>query len=127
MRRLAKRAGIDKQISPHSLRHAAITAALDAGCSLRDVQDFARHADPRQTRRYDRARGALDRNPPTSSRPASPAPPAPDETGRQSRLPQSRDGRDDVRVRQAPDAYMAERTLSDHHATRSEATAAVDP
>jgi integrase/recombinase XerD len=58
-----RRAGIDKPISPHSLRHAAITAALDAGCSLRDVQDFARHADPRQTRRYDRARGALDRNP----------------------------------------------------------------
>jgi integrase/recombinase XerD len=63
VRRLATRAGIDKPISPHSLRHAAITAALDAGCSLRDVQDFARHADPRQTRRYDRARGALDRNP----------------------------------------------------------------
>ncbi|MFO7962179.1 MAG: tyrosine-type recombinase/integrase [Nitriliruptoraceae bacterium] len=60
---LAKRAGIDKPISPHSLRHAAITAALDAGCSLRDVQHFARHADPRQTPRYDRARGALDRNP----------------------------------------------------------------
>jgi integrase/recombinase XerD len=59
VRRLAKRAGIDK---PISLRHAAITAALDAGCSLRDVQDFARHADPRQTRRYDRARGALDGN-----------------------------------------------------------------
>jgi hypothetical protein len=49
LRRLAKRAGIDKAISPHSLRHAAITAALDAGCSLRDVQDFARHADPSQT------------------------------------------------------------------------------
>jgi integrase/recombinase XerD len=63
VRRLAKHAGIDKPISPHSLRHAAITAALDAGCSLRDVQDFARHADLRQTRRYDRARGALDRNP----------------------------------------------------------------
>jgi integrase/recombinase XerD len=63
VRRLAKRAGIGKPISPHSLRHAAITAALDAGCSLRDVQDFARHADPRQTRRYDRARGALDRHP----------------------------------------------------------------
>jgi hypothetical protein len=27
------------------------------------VQDYARHADPRQTRRYERARGALDRNP----------------------------------------------------------------
>ena len=63
VRRLAKRAGITKPISPHSLRHAAITAALDAGCSLRDVQDYARHADPRQTRRYDRACGALDRNP----------------------------------------------------------------
>jgi integrase/recombinase XerD len=63
VRRLATKAEIDKRISPHSLRHAAITAALDAGCSLRDVQDFARHADPRQTRRYDRARGALDRNP----------------------------------------------------------------
>jgi integrase/recombinase XerD len=33
--------------NPHSLRPAAITAALDAGCSLRNVQDFARHADPR--------------------------------------------------------------------------------
>jgi integrase/recombinase XerD len=76
VRRLAQRAGIDKPISPHSLRHAAITAALDAGCGLRDVQDFARHADPRQTRRYDRARGALDRNP-TSSRPTSPEPPVP--------------------------------------------------
>jgi integrase/recombinase XerD len=63
VRRLAQRAGINKPISPHTLRHAAITAALDAGCSLRDAQDFARHADPRQTRRYDPARGALDRNP----------------------------------------------------------------
>jgi integrase/recombinase XerD len=41
----------------------ARTAALDAGCSLRDVQDVARHADPRPTRRYDRVRGALDRSP----------------------------------------------------------------
>jgi hypothetical protein len=79
VRRLAKRAGISKPISPHSLRHAAITAALDAGCSLRDVQDYARHADPRQTRRYDRARGAtrpqphLHRRPPTSSEPPAPA------------------------------------------------------
>lgn len=47
VRRLAKNAGIDEQISPHSLPHAAITAAPDAGCSLRDVQDFARHADLR--------------------------------------------------------------------------------
>ena len=29
---------------------------LDAGVSLRDVQIAARHADPRHTMRYDRAR-----------------------------------------------------------------------
>ncbi len=60
MRHLTKRAGRDKPISPHSLRHAAISAA---GCRLREVEDLARHAEPRQTRRYDRARGALDRKP----------------------------------------------------------------
>jgi integrase/recombinase XerD len=51
------------KISPHGLRHTAITGVLDAGASLRDAQDFAGHADPRTTRRYDRARGALDRDP----------------------------------------------------------------
>jgi integrase len=44
------------------LRHSAITIGLDAGVSLRDMQDFARHADPRTTRRYDRARHALNRH-----------------------------------------------------------------
>lgn len=38
VKRLAKHAGIDKKISPHSLRHSFITAALDAGVALRDVQ-----------------------------------------------------------------------------------------
>jgi integrase/recombinase XerD len=38
-----------------------VTLALDAGVSLRDVQDAAGHADPRTTRRYDRARHNLDR------------------------------------------------------------------
>ena len=62
VRRLAKRAGITKRISPHSLRHSYITAALDAGVPLRDVQIAARHADPRTTTRYDRARNNLDRH-----------------------------------------------------------------
>jgi site-specific recombinase XerD len=62
VRRLAKRAGIDKRISPHSLRHSFITAALDAGVPLRDVQEAASHADPRTTMRYDRGRGSLDRH-----------------------------------------------------------------
>ena len=55
VKRLAKRGGIDKNISPHSLRHSFITAALDAGVALRDVQEAASHADPRTTMRYDRA------------------------------------------------------------------------
>jgi integrase/recombinase XerD len=36
---------------------------LDAGVDLRDVQIAARHADPRTTMRYDRARQNLDRHP----------------------------------------------------------------
>ena len=62
VRRLARRAGIEKTISPHSLRHSFITAALDAGVPLRDVQEAASHADPRTTMRYDRARRSLDRH-----------------------------------------------------------------
>src|ERR1700756_3143664 len=62
VRRIARRAGITKPVGPHTLRHAFIPAALDAGVSLRDVQDAASHADPRTTMRYDRARASLDRH-----------------------------------------------------------------
>ena len=62
VRRIAKAAGIPRRISPHSLRHAAITHTLDAGVPLRDAQILARHADPRTTEHYDRARGNLDRH-----------------------------------------------------------------
>ncbi len=65
LRRLATAAGIDpvERVSPHALRHAFVTLALDAGASLRDVQDAAGHADPATTRAYDAARGRLDRHP----------------------------------------------------------------
>ncbi len=62
VRRIARRAGISKPVGPHTLRHAFITAALDAGVPLRDVQEAASHADPRTTMRYDRARASLDRH-----------------------------------------------------------------
>ncbi|MGB6570326.1 MAG: tyrosine-type recombinase/integrase [Trebonia sp.] len=62
VRRVTRRARIAKQVSPHTLRHAFITAALDAGVPLRDVQEAASHADPRTTMRYDRARTSLDRH-----------------------------------------------------------------
>jgi integrase/recombinase XerD len=45
--RAARRAAIGKRAGPHTLRHAFITAAQDAGVPLRDVQDAASHADPR--------------------------------------------------------------------------------
>jgi integrase/recombinase XerD len=60
--RIAKVSGIPGHIRPHSLRHAAITNALDAGLPLRDARILARHADPRTTQHYDRARGNLDRH-----------------------------------------------------------------
>jgi integrase/recombinase XerD len=62
VRRTARRAGITKRVGPHTLRHAFITAALDAGVPLRDVQEAASHADPRTTMRYDRGRQSLDRH-----------------------------------------------------------------
>ncbi|WP_432499086.1 tyrosine-type recombinase/integrase [Kineococcus auxinigenes] len=51
------------RMHPHMLRHTYVTTMLDAGVDLRDVQIAARHADPRTTMRYDRARTTLDRHP----------------------------------------------------------------
>ena len=48
---------------PYMLRHTYVTTMLEAGADLHDVQIAARHADPRTTMRYDRARQNLDRHP----------------------------------------------------------------
>ena len=62
--RLQKTAGVRiARMHPHMLRHTFVTTMLDAGVDLRDVQIAARHADPRTTMRYDRARKNLDRHP----------------------------------------------------------------
>ena len=73
VRRLARRAELPAadRLSPHSLRHSAITAALNAAVPFRDVQDFAGHADPRTTRRYDRL--PQQPRPPRHLRPGQPA------------------------------------------------------
>ena len=64
LRRLADTAGVHlPRMHPHMLRHTFVTTMLDAGVDLRDVQIAARHADPRTTMRYDRARKHLDRHP----------------------------------------------------------------
>jgi len=66
-RRLAALAGASRmrmpRLHPHMLRHTFVTTMLDAGVDLRDGQIAARHADPRTTTRYDRARNQLDRHP----------------------------------------------------------------
>jgi integrase/recombinase XerD len=62
VKRVAKLAGIDKRVTPHTFRHGAITAALNAGVPMRDVQSFARHADPKTTMHYDRHRHSLERH-----------------------------------------------------------------
>ena len=61
--RVAKRAGVEKRLSPHSMRHGFVTLSLEAGQPLHAVADAAGHSDPRTTRRYDRARQNLDRSP----------------------------------------------------------------
>jgi integrase/recombinase XerD len=64
LRHLAAAAGVRlPRMHPHMLRHTYVTTMLDAGVDLRDVQIAARHADPRTTMRYDRARTTLDRHP----------------------------------------------------------------
>jgi integrase/recombinase XerD len=64
LRHLADTGGVKiARMHPHMLRHTFVTTMLDAGVDLRDVQIAARHADPRTTMRYDRARKNLDRHP----------------------------------------------------------------
>ena len=64
LRHLAAEAGVRlPRMHPHMLRHTFVTTMVDAGVDLRDVQIAARHADPRTTMRYDRARKNLDRHP----------------------------------------------------------------
>jgi integrase/recombinase XerD len=64
LRYLQRTAGVTiARMHPHMLRHTFVTTMLDAGVDLRDTQIAARHADPRTTMRYDRARKNLDRHP----------------------------------------------------------------
>lgn len=55
---VATRAGVG-HVRPHGLRHAAVTAALDAGVDIRKVQKFSRHRDLRTLTLYDDNRSDL--------------------------------------------------------------------
>lgn len=50
--RYARRAGIDRQVGPHCLRHTFATGLLADGFSIREVQSLMRHADIRTTALY---------------------------------------------------------------------------
>ncbi len=62
VKRLCKEAGITKRITPHSMRHSFVSLSLDAGVSVRDVQNSVGHADPRMVAYYDRNKNSLPRH-----------------------------------------------------------------
>ncbi len=53
--RMVRKAGraVGVEVWPHAFRHGAVTAALDSGHTLREVQRFSRHKDIRTVQIYD--------------------------------------------------------------------------
>ncbi len=57
-----KDAGLPSRLSPHSFRVTAITALLEQGVPMEDVQYLAGHAAPRTTGLYDWRQKKMTRN-----------------------------------------------------------------
>ena len=58
-----KHGDLERSLSPHSLRHTAGTLSLQNGSSLREVQDFLGHSDPRTTAVYTHVLNSWENNP----------------------------------------------------------------
>jgi integrase/recombinase XerD len=58
-----KHSDFERNLSPHSLRHTAGTLSLQNGSSLREVQDFLGHSDPKTTAVYTHVLNCQEHNP----------------------------------------------------------------
>jgi integrase/recombinase XerD len=58
-----KHSDLERNLSPHSLRHTAGTLSLQSGSSLREVQDFLGHSDPKTTAVYTHVLSNQENNP----------------------------------------------------------------
>lgn len=60
--RITREAGVEKNITNHSLRHTHITLALNEGVGIRELVNSMGYADARQISRYDRDKQSLARS-----------------------------------------------------------------
>ena len=62
IKRLCRKVGVTKRITPHSFRHTFVTLALDAGVPERDIMASTGHSSGVMLTYYDRNRASIERN-----------------------------------------------------------------